>query len=159
MRLLVPGQYGYKSVKWVARLEATASDAPFGSYQEALGYTDDGRVQVVNKATNPLRNAQLSAGPVAIFGLAISGLAGVERVEVSINDAPFAAAALVDLPEVLSANPPAPLHPSGRQRLPLPLSLSRRLGALAVSVGCRGRRPLHSHPGRGPRRQLPARNR
>jgi Oxidoreductase molybdopterin binding domain/Mo-co oxidoreductase dimerisation domain len=105
VRLLVPGQYGYKSVKWITRLEATADDAAFGSYQQALGYTDDGRVQVVNKATNPLRNAQLSAGPVAIFGYAMSGMAGIVRVEVSIDDAPFAAATLVDLPEVLSANP------------------------------------------------------
>lgn len=105
VRLLVPGQYGYKSVKWITRLEATADDSAFGSYQQALGYTDDGRVQVVNKATNPLRNAQLSAGPVAIFGYALSGMAGIERVEVSIDDAPFAAATLVDLAEVLSSNP------------------------------------------------------
>ncbi|MEZ4699605.1 MAG: molybdopterin-dependent oxidoreductase [Rhodothermales bacterium] len=105
VRLVVPGQYGYKSVKWINRIEATASDAAFGSYQDVLGYTDDGRVQVVNKATNPLRNAQISAGTTTIFGYAMSGMAGISRVEISIDDAPFTPVTLVDLPQVLSANP------------------------------------------------------
>jgi DMSO/TMAO reductase YedYZ molybdopterin-dependent catalytic subunit len=104
VRLIVPGHFGYKSVKWITRIEASPVDAPFGSYQESLGYTDDGRVRVINKATNPLRNAQLSAGRVAIFGYAMSGLAGIDRVEISIDDGPFSRATLVDLPRVLSAN-------------------------------------------------------
>ncbi len=105
VRLVVPGQYGYKSIKWLTRVEAVASDAAFGSYQDMLGYTDDGRVKVINKATNPLRNAQIGAGPITIFGYALSGFAGIARVEVAIDDGPFEPANLVDLPRVLSANP------------------------------------------------------
>ena len=38
VRLLVPGSFGYKSIKWLTRIEATDVDEVFGSYQEQLEY-------------------------------------------------------------------------------------------------------------------------
>ncbi len=105
VRLLVPSSFGYKSVKWLTRIEASGIDEVFGSYQEQLGYVDDGEVSVINKATNPLQNQTISAGPFQIFGYALSGKAGILQVEISINDGPFEPARILPLSEVLSSNP------------------------------------------------------
>ena len=105
VRLLVNEHYGYKNVKWVERIEATDDDTVFGSYQQQLGYIDDGVIRVTNKVTNPLTNQTVAAGPFKVFGYALSGYAGIERVEVSIDDSPFQEARIVPLTEVLGANP------------------------------------------------------
>jgi len=105
VRLLVPGYYGYKSVKWLTRIEATADDTVFGSYQEQLGYVDDGVVSVINKVTNPLVGQTISAGRFRIFGYALSGQAGIQSVEISFNDGPFQGTRILPLSEILSSNP------------------------------------------------------
>ena len=105
VRLLVPGSFGYKSVKWLSRIEVSGIDEVFGSYQEQLGYVDDGEVSVINKVTNPLQNQTISAGTFRIFGYALSGEAGIRSVEVSLNDAPFSDATIIPLAEILSSNP------------------------------------------------------
>ncbi len=105
VRLLVPGRYGFKSMKWVERIEATANDEVFGAYQDAFGFFDDGAIQLITKVTNPLAEASLPAGPVELFGYALSGLAPVEQVEVSIDDGPFMAAELETFERAASAFP------------------------------------------------------
>ena len=94
VRLLVPGRYGFKSMKWVERIEATANDDVFGAYQEAFGFFDDGTIQLITKVTNPLAEATLPAGAIELFGYALSGVAPVQSVEVSIDDGPFMTAEL-----------------------------------------------------------------
>ena len=106
VRLLVPGHYGYKSIKWVDRIEVTENDAVFGTYQEVLGYADDGLVDISCKTTSILRGARISAGINRIAGFALSGLAGIERVRISIDDGPYQDARIVTLNEVLSGNEP-----------------------------------------------------
>ena len=88
VRLLVPGHYGYKSVKWIERIEVTAIDEAFGTYQEALGYEDDGLIDVTAKATNLLRGARIKPGQTRISGFALSGAAGIDKVLISIDDEP-----------------------------------------------------------------------
>lgn len=105
VRLLNHTLYGYNNVKWIERIEAVESDAVFGTYQEVLEFIDQGVIRIVNKVTNPLRNQTISAGPFKIFGYALSGFAGVAQVEISIDDAPFEAARIVPLPEILATNP------------------------------------------------------
>ena len=92
-------------MKWITRIEAVASEEPFGSYQEQLGYVDRGRVSVINKVTNPLQGQTISAGPFRIFGYALSGLAGISRVEFSVDGAPFQPARIVPLNELVPNNP------------------------------------------------------
>lgn len=105
VRLLVPGSFGYKSVKWLTRVEASGLDETFGSYQEQLGYVDDGQVTVINKVTNPLQNQTISAGTFRIFGYALSGKAGIRQVEISIDGEPYQPARILPLGDILSSNP------------------------------------------------------
>lgn len=105
VRLLVPGYYGYKSVKWLSRIEVSGLDEPFGSYQEQLGYVDDGEISTINKVTNPLQNQTIAAGPFRLFGYALSGKAGIRTVELSIDGGAYQPVRILPLSEVLSSNP------------------------------------------------------
>lgn len=100
VRLLVPGHYGYKSIKWLERIEATDQDDAFGTYQQILGYEDDGRVDVSCKTTSILRGARLASGSTKIAGFALSGQAGIEKVRISIDGEPFRDARIVSLNEL-----------------------------------------------------------
>jgi DMSO/TMAO reductase YedYZ molybdopterin-dependent catalytic subunit len=42
VRLVVPGMYGYKSVKWLTGI--SAADTPVTGYWEARGYPEDARI-------------------------------------------------------------------------------------------------------------------
>ncbi len=105
VRLLMPGHYGYKSLKWVERIEATADDSVFGTYQEILGYEDDGSVDVTCKTTSHLRGAKIDQGRVNISGFAVSGPGGVDNVQVSIDGAEYTAARVLSLPELVANEP------------------------------------------------------
>ena len=105
VRLFVYNGYGYKNVKWITRIEATDSDEAFGTYQQVLGYVDDGVIRVASKITNPVFNQELSAGTVRITGFAVSGFGAIATIEVSIDDAPFQPARIIPLDELLDATP------------------------------------------------------
>lgn len=105
VRLLTPGRYGYKNVKWISRFEATADDAEFGSYQEQYQFFDAGTIQPVTKVTTPLTRVEIPAGEFECFGYALSGLAGIATVEASLDDGPFEPADLVPLEEVRTSFP------------------------------------------------------
>jgi DMSO/TMAO reductase YedYZ molybdopterin-dependent catalytic subunit len=105
VRLLVPGYYGYKSVKWLTRVEVTEDDSVFGTYQEVLGYADDGRVDVSCKTTSLLRGARVVAGPVRIAGFALSGKGGIDGVTLAIDGQPPVPARLLSLNELIAAEP------------------------------------------------------
>ena len=80
-RLIVPGLYGYKSPRWVERIELT--DTPSG-FWESRGWDGDGIAPTI---------AAISAGGVrratddvvTIAGFAYSGTARVSAIEVSID--------------------------------------------------------------------------
>jgi DMSO/TMAO reductase YedYZ molybdopterin-dependent catalytic subunit len=97
VRLIVPEAYGFKSVKWLDRINVTASDAPFGQYQKNLGFADDGTIQPLSKATGPTSGATVPAGRVQLTGFALSGIAGVERVDVSVDGGAFEAATITPI--------------------------------------------------------------
>jgi DMSO/TMAO reductase YedYZ molybdopterin-dependent catalytic subunit len=105
VRLIVPGEYGYKQMKWLERIEASPSDEEFGTYQEVVGYFDDGTVQVVSKLTNPIAAQRVPAGRFDLFGFALSGSAAVSRVEVAVDGADFAEAELSSREEILAGDP------------------------------------------------------
>lgn len=124
VRLLIYDGYGYKNVKWLARIEATDENTAFGTYQEVIGYVDDGQIRVASKATNPVFNETLQAGPIRITGFAVSGAAPVAKVEVAIDDGPFAEARLISLDEILATEPDLlaarQFETAGRDAFPLP---------------------------------------
>ena len=105
VRLLVPGHYGYKSVKWIEHIEVTTNNEVFGTYQEQLGYDDDGVIDVNAKVTNLLRGARIKPGQTRISGFALSGAAGIDRVLVSINDKPAKEARILSLNELVVSEP------------------------------------------------------
>ena len=104
VRLIIHNSFGYKNVKWLNRVEATASDEVFGTYQEA-GFVDDGILRVTSRATDPLQNGQVPAGEVVVQGFAVSGSAGIASVQVSVNGGAFTEATVQTAEEVLSSDP------------------------------------------------------
>ncbi|HKG44632.1 MAG TPA: sulfite oxidase [Gaiellaceae bacterium] len=97
LRLVVPGWYGMTNVKWLERIELL--ETPFSGYQNTWGYRlrqaeeDEGeplqRMQPRSLLVPPgipefmTRDRTVAAGDVLVEGRAWSGMAPVERVEVS----------------------------------------------------------------------------
>lgn len=104
VRLIIHESFGYKNVKWITRVEATDADTPFGTYQDA-GFADDGVIRTVSRPTEPLANAQVPAGLVTVRGFAVSGVAGVADVAISVDGGIFSPATLQDQESVLGADP------------------------------------------------------
>ena len=104
VRLIIHESFGYKNVKWITRVEATDSDAPFGTYQDAA-FVDDGVIRTVSRATEPLDQSQVPAGSLTIRGFAVSGTSGITGVDVSVDGGTFTPALLQDETSVLNADP------------------------------------------------------
>ena len=104
VRLIIHETFGYKNVKWVTKVEATSSDEPFGTYQNA-GFVDDGVMRVISRTTNPLLNSTVPAGDVLVSGFAVSGRAGITSVEVSVNGGEWLPADLVSSAGVVASDP------------------------------------------------------
>ena len=112
LRLVVPGWYGMTNVKWLTRI--TLVERPFEGFQNAVAYriySADGEPgePVTRMAPRSLtlppgvpdfltRERHLEAGPVTLTGRAWSGLAPIERVEVSTDGGSSFAAAELDQP-------------------------------------------------------------
>lgn len=98
-RLILPESYGYKNVKWLTRIEATGSDAPFGTYQDH-GFFDEGTLSVNSRTTAPLNASGISPGPHEVVGFAVAGAGPVTAVEVRVDAGPWMAAEVVPLEEI-----------------------------------------------------------
>ena len=93
VRLMVPGHYAMKSVKWLTRIEGVVT--PFrGHFVEKYRYYQDeleaeaapvGPIQVRSIISFPSDGATLSAGVIEVRGSAWSGLVQVTGVEVSVD--------------------------------------------------------------------------
>lgn len=104
VRLLVPDGFGYASIKWLTRIEATADTSPFGTYQDT-GFTNESRTPISSRITAPLDNLRMPAGVVTVHGVATSGFTGVDRVEVAVGDGPWLDANLATEAQLLSTYP------------------------------------------------------
>lgn len=99
VRLIVQEGFGYKNVKWITQVRAITSDASIGTYQDQ-GFVDDGIMRVSSRFTS-LRDAlSVSAGPIEIQGIAVSGLAPISKVEVSIDGGAYQEAEIIPLDEI-----------------------------------------------------------
>lgn len=83
-RLLLADRYGYKNIKWLERIELTDRDEPTGQYQES-GYSDAGFIELQVIAEGVRVNETVPVGPLELCGFAVSGYAGIEQVEVSVD--------------------------------------------------------------------------
>lgn len=104
VRLLLPDRFGFKNIKWLARIEATQSDDPVGDYQELGLASDEGRIIPNTWYTGQYSHAA-PAGAITLCGHAVSGFAGIDAVEVSVDDGEYRAARILPLDQLRAAEP------------------------------------------------------
>ncbi len=99
-RLIVPGYFGEKSVKWLTQIEL-ADDNVAGFY-EKQGWGPDFIVPIRSRIDQPAQDAEITsanaASGVLVKGVAFGGDRGISRVEVSADDGNTWADAKLDYP-------------------------------------------------------------
>ena len=84
LRLLVPGLYGIKNVKWITEIEVYAGD--YQGYWQRKGWTDDGTIKIFSRIDSP-GHYQTLRGPEQIFrGIAFGGPNSISKVELSFDN-------------------------------------------------------------------------
>ena len=88
LRVIVPGYFGEKNVKWVTRVEVT--DANAKGFYEAQGWGPDFIVPTRSRIDVPddwvfVSLSKLTA-PIEVKGIAFGGDRGISRVELSFDD-------------------------------------------------------------------------
>jgi len=83
-RVLVPGRYGIKNVKWVNHIELVAED--FKGYWQQRGWTDDGRIHTMSRLDVPKDHSIVNAGRIRVAGISFGGNRGISRVQVSVDE-------------------------------------------------------------------------
>ena len=84
LRLLVPGIYGMKHVKWITRIEVVNTD--FQGYWQQRGWSDPAPLQMTSRIDVPLTGSTIKADkPTYIAGVAFSGNKGISEVDVSFD--------------------------------------------------------------------------
>ena len=81
-RLLIPGIYGMKNVKWLTKVELVTTD--YLGYWQQRGWSDTAFYQTMSRMDVPLHK-DLKAGPQEIAGVAFAGDRGISKVEVSVD--------------------------------------------------------------------------
>ncbi len=93
-RLIVPGLYGYVSAtKWLTKIGLTTLEA-FDGYWVPLGWAKEAPILTQSRIDVPRSGNSVPAGPVAVAGVAWAPDRGIARVEVRVDDGPWAAAEL-----------------------------------------------------------------
>ncbi len=82
VRLLLPGLYGMKNVKWLSEIEL--ADKNYLGFWERRGWSDEAVVQTMSRIDTPVAT-RLADGRYGIGGVAFAGRRGVARVEVSLD--------------------------------------------------------------------------
>jgi DMSO/TMAO reductase YedYZ molybdopterin-dependent catalytic subunit/rhodanese-related sulfurtransferase/glyoxylase-like metal-dependent hydrolase (beta-lactamase superfamily II) len=106
LRLVVPGWYGVASVKWLTAIELV--DHPFDGHFQMTKYwyeNDEGDRKPVTLQrvraliTEPGDGDTLPPGETTVRGVAWSGAAPIDRVEIGIDDRPWQKARLIGEPQ------------------------------------------------------------
>ncbi|MGH7229934.1 MAG: molybdopterin-dependent oxidoreductase, partial [Nitrospiraceae bacterium] len=85
LRLLVPGLYGIKNVKWITEIEVYNGD--YQGYWQRKGWTDDGTIKIFSRIDSP-GHYQALRGPEQTFrGIAFGGPNTISKVELSFDSA------------------------------------------------------------------------
>ena len=112
LRLIVPGWYGVAAVKWLTEIEVVGHS--FSGYFQTEKYVyeweRDGslerepvrQMRVRSLITQPGSDGEVEIGPLAVRGLAWSGVAPIARVEVSVSGKAWQPAQLSDQPSTSS---------------------------------------------------------
>jgi len=84
LRVVVPGIYGMKSVKWVSKIEFVNYD--YKGYWEKRGWSDEAVIPVRSQILMPMNDKTIKSGAYVIGGVAFGGRYGISRVQVSVDD-------------------------------------------------------------------------
>jgi len=84
LRIIVPGIYGIKNIKWLAGLTFVADD--YLGYWQQQGWSDTAHVRTLAQIKNIPDNYQMAPGVLPVNGFAYAGLRGIQRVEISADD-------------------------------------------------------------------------
>jgi DMSO/TMAO reductase YedYZ molybdopterin-dependent catalytic subunit len=100
VRLVVPGLYGYVSAtKWLTDLKVTTFAQDEG-YWTPRGWSKRGPVKTESRIDVPRAGDRVSAGRVAVAGIAWAQHRGITAVEVQVDDGAWQRARLADEPSV-----------------------------------------------------------
>jgi DMSO/TMAO reductase YedYZ molybdopterin-dependent catalytic subunit len=80
-RLLIPGIYGMKNVKWLTGVSIVAND--FKGFWQQQGWDDAAPYQTESRIDTPHDRSAVSSGALSIGGVAFAGDRGISSVEVS----------------------------------------------------------------------------
>jgi len=84
LRLVVPGIYGMKNVKWITGIELSATD--YQGFWQQRGWSDTAVVQIHSRIDVPRGGAVVPVGrDVFVGGIAFAGDRGIARVELSVD--------------------------------------------------------------------------
>jgi DMSO/TMAO reductase YedYZ molybdopterin-dependent catalytic subunit len=93
-RLVVSGLYGYVSAtKWLTEVELTTLDA-FDAYWIPRGWAKEAPIKTQSRIDVPRTSRALSPGTVPVAGVAWAPSRDIVRVEVQVDDQPWAEASL-----------------------------------------------------------------
>jgi DMSO/TMAO reductase YedYZ molybdopterin-dependent catalytic subunit len=93
-RMIVPGLYGYVSAtKWVTRLTVTTFAAD-RAYWTERGYAAQAPIKTGSRIDVPKPLSQVTAGRIAVAGVAWAPHRGITRVEVNVDGGPWQTARL-----------------------------------------------------------------
>ncbi|MEX2237100.1 MAG: molybdopterin-dependent oxidoreductase [Dehalococcoidia bacterium] len=81
LRLLVPGRYGFKSVKWLTQIHVEP-EFENGTWEDR-GWSADAVVKTMSRIDGVVQGTD---GSRVAFGVAYGGLRGIQRVEVRVDE-------------------------------------------------------------------------
>ena len=83
VRVLVPGYYGIKQVKWLQEIEIV--NGPHQSYWQKRDWTGDGRVKIISRIDHPRHDQWLETRRTTVRGIAFAGDRGIQYVQISFD--------------------------------------------------------------------------
>jgi DMSO/TMAO reductase YedYZ molybdopterin-dependent catalytic subunit len=84
VRVIVPGIYGMKNVKWLTKIELVNFN--FKGYWEERRWSDEAVIPVMSEILMPMDGATIPEGHYVIGGIAFGGRHGISKVQVSTDD-------------------------------------------------------------------------
>ncbi|MFB3071423.1 MAG: molybdopterin-dependent oxidoreductase, partial [Nitrospirales bacterium] len=83
VRLLVPGLYGIKNVKWITEIEVYNGD--YQGYWQRKGWTDEGTIHIFSRFDSPGHYQDVPGPNVHFRGIAFGGPHSISNVQLSFD--------------------------------------------------------------------------